>query len=310
MANLINRINGKNEAELNAKIAELEKKLEATTAELAAQTEQSKMHQANAQAAVSENTQLKTKLEKTEKELAMSNSAYFNMEAKYIDSESKLKSEIAEMEKRLKEKNSKIEELNQKLSEAEATTKAEHEKLVASYRSLELSKPENSISDNVIPTKEDFIKLRDSVYNDYKAAQDAEIKKILEAVKSYDDTAKISIKGNPSFTFHYPDGSELTFIIPEVVKKLYNVFNRSGWRTVLNFKHSSRDLTDMVLTGENHMLLLFGQAKVTYDFFPSPKCMKPIQDEKQIIAICPGTDCNKEDFETRSIKFYYEFYEG
>lgn len=306
MANLIDKLSGKNERELTAKIEELEKKLEATTAELVAQKEHSDMFQHKYENAQTELKSMELKLENIEKELTIRNSAYSNLESTANETETALKNQLKNMELQLKNASQECETLNQKLSDSETALSTEHEKLLASLRSLELSKPENGLSDEVIPTKDNFINLRDTVFNEYKAAQETEIKKLLESVKSYDAVPQLSIHENPSFRYRYPDGTELNFIIPDILSKLYNKACCTGWRVCIKFKHSTRDLTDMLIYEQDSMLLLFGQTQVKKEFFPSPAALKnPIQDEKQIIAIHPSTDGN-EDFETITLTFKYE----
>lgn len=204
MSKFIERMSGKAEEQLNAKLAEAEKRIaeaENRIAELMSQLE----------AANSELTTAKNTLQNTQRELYDSTnrlSSRCNELTKLWDDEKKAHAVD------LQENDKKVSDLQDHIKKLEA-------KCSAMVRSVEISEPANAIADAELPTLEYFTNHRNEVYSEYCRAQEHAIKECIQKAAATGEVPTLNLTEDPSFTFTTPSGQEFTFVSLELLEKLY-----------------------------------------------------------------------------------------
>jgi len=145
-------------------------------------------------------------------------------------------------------------ELGKKCNELEAER-------TAMIRSIELSKPENAIPNSELPSIQEFIDRRNSVYQEYMRAQERTINECIKKASAANEIPMVDLASDdPSFTFEDSSGCRFRFICLELLEKIRGKDNGghyTGWVPMINcvdktFGNIKRDVRINDITGERH----------------------------------------------------------
>ena len=292
MATLFDRITGKTENELTAKIEELEKELTAAQEKIVSLEEQvasldeAKREVFNLTKTIHEN-------DKTIATLEDSNRGFSQKIAELNEKHTAVVTEATNLKKRLSESEeaklvfeAKLASTEAKLASTETKLEETKRELESSWRSLELGK---IAEDGVLPGKEEIEKLRTDVYTEYFNAQDHIISDLIRSNCSFDGTMQLDISHNESFMLHAGNSYRL-FVCTKLIEKLC-VGKDGYWDVIVHFNKMTENLTDIVCR------LRGGYPKnISVQVFPSPKYISPIYDEQRIVQISPIGDTYPEVF--------------
>lgn len=287
MATLFERITGKTENELTAKIEELENELTAAQEKIVSLEEQVASLEKEAKEAKREVFNLTKTIHENDKTIATlenSNRGFSQKIAELTEQNTAVVTEATNLKKSLSESEEAKLVFEAKLASTETKLEETKTLLESSWRSLELGK---IAEDGVLPGKEEIEKLRTDVYTEYFNAQDHIISDLIRSNCSFDGTMQLDISHNESFMLHAGSSYRL-FVCTKLIEKLC-VGKDGYWDVIVHFNKKTEDLTYIVCRG------LDGRPQnISVQDFPSAKYTTPIHDEQRIVQISPIGDTYPE----------------